>query len=92
MSGFLFNRQQPARAEPDQEIRRSLRALMEVQSITASAIFAMLVAKGVMTGAEAAGYMREIGDALGRDVVSPLGAEAGTMLTAYGDALRAADG
>jgi len=94
MSGFLFNRQPaPAKsAAEQQETARNLRALMEAQSITASAIFALLVSKGVISGEEAAGYMREIGGVLGRDIEAPLGAEAGEMLANYGEALRAADG
>lgn len=93
MSGFLFNRNAaPAKAATDQEdMARNLRALMEAQSITASAIFALLVSKGVMSGEEAAGYMREIGGVLGRDIDAPLGAEAGDMLARYGEALGAAD-
>jgi hypothetical protein len=92
MSGFLFNRQPPPpKAEADQEIRRSLRAVMEAQSVTASAIFAMLVSKGVLTGAEAADYMRELGQALARDIDSPIIAESAETLSTYAEALRAAD-
>ncbi|HEX8193952.1 MAG TPA: hypothetical protein VF552_13735 [Allosphingosinicella sp.] len=93
MSGFLFNRQAPAaRAQADEDNARNLRALVETQSITASAIFAMLVSKGVLTGAEAADYMRELGEALARDVDSPLAAAAADTLSTYAEALRAADG
>jgi hypothetical protein len=92
MSGFLFNRQPPAgKAQADEETARNLRALMEAQSVTASAIFAMLVSKGVLTGAEAADYMRELGDALARDIDSPITAEAASTLATYAEALRAAD-
>ena len=92
MSGFLFNRQpQAPKAQADQEIQRSLRALMEAQSVTASAIFAMLVSKGVLTGAEAADYMQELGQALARDIESPITDEAAQTLATYAEALRAAD-
>jgi hypothetical protein len=93
MSGFLFNRQPAAaKAQADQDTQRHLRATMEAQSVTASAIFALLVSKGVLTGAEAADYMRELGQALARDIDSPLAAEAGETLATYAEALRAADG
>ncbi|HEY0011823.1 MAG TPA: hypothetical protein VGB79_03110 [Allosphingosinicella sp.] len=92
MSGFLFNRQPPAgKAQAGEETARNLRAVMEAQSVTASAIFAMLVSKGVLTGAEAADYMRELGEALARDIDSPLTAQAASTLSAYAEALRAAD-
>lgn len=93
MSGFLFNRQAPAaKAQADEDNARNLRALMETQSITASAIFAMLVSKGVLTGAEAADYMRELGQVLARDVGSPIAEAAAETLATYAEALRAADG
>ena len=68
-----------------------VRATIEAQSITASAIFAMLVSKGVLSAAEAADYMREIGDALRRDVAGSAGELAGRTLGAYGEALAAAE-
>ena len=106
MSNFFFNRQPtqtrgrdgvptgagtengpPVEAMPD-----SLRAVVEAQSITASAIFAMLVSKGILSADEAAEYMREIGAVLGRDVAAPAGPLAGKMLASYGEALIAAGG
>jgi hypothetical protein len=98
MSSFLFSRQ-PASAKThngataprDAELPDALRGIVEIQSITASAIFAMLVSKGVLSADEAADYMREIGAALASDVRSPAGALAGKMLRAYGDALAAAE-
>ncbi|HEX8580471.1 MAG TPA: hypothetical protein VF655_12880 [Allosphingosinicella sp.] len=93
MSGFLFNRQpSAAKAQADQDTARHLRAIMEAQSVTASAIFAMLVSKGVLTGAEAADYMRELARALERDIDSPLAADAADTLATYAEALRAAGG
>jgi hypothetical protein len=94
MSGFLFNRRAtseemlaPAPAAPKLQIPSGA---AQVQAITASAIFAMLVSKGVISAEEAAEYMAEIGLVLERDVEGPLGAEAGTMLRSYGRALAAA--
>jgi hypothetical protein len=93
MSGFLFGRQPPAaKPQDDGAIQRQLGAIMEAQSVTASAIFAMLVSKGVLTGAEAADYMRELGRALARDIDSPLAEQAADTLSTYAEALRAADG
>jgi glycyl-tRNA synthetase alpha subunit len=94
MSGFLFNRRSaseenaaPAPVMPKTEV---LTGAAQVQAITASAIFALLVSKGVISADEAAEYMAEIGLALQRDVEGPLGAEAGAMLRSYGKALAAA--
>ena len=69
-----------------------VRGAIEAQSITASAIFAMLVSKGVLSAGEAGEYMREIGEALRRDVAGSAGEIAGRTLDAYGAALAAADG
>jgi hypothetical protein len=106
MSSFLFGRQ-PASSRthngaalpvkggggsPGQpDLPDVVRAAIEAQSITASAIFAMLVSKGVLSAVEAADYMREIGDALRRDVAGPAGDLAGRTLGTYGEALAAAE-
>jgi hypothetical protein len=94
MSGFLFSRRAaseenaaPAPVAPKAEVPKGA---AQVQAITASAIFAMLVSKGILSADEAAEYMAEIGLVLERDVEGPLGAEAGTMLRSYGRALAAA--
>lgn len=92
MSGFLFSRNQSPDRKAAEDSARMTRAIVEAQSITASAIFALLVSKGVLTAAEAADYMGEIGATLARDVGGDVGAEAGGLLAAYGDALRAAGG
>ena len=96
MSGFLFGRhQQQSGSREDAAsaaLGRAAAALLEAQSITASAIFALLVGKGVLSAAEAAGYMREIGEVLARDVPAPHGEEAGARLASYGEALNAAAG
>jgi hypothetical protein len=94
MSGFLFNRRAtteeiPAPAPPAPRAEVATGAA-QVQAITASAIFAMLVSKGIISAEEAAEYMSEIGLVLERDVEGPLGAEAGTLLRSYGRALVAA--
>jgi hypothetical protein len=92
MSGFLFNRQ-PAKKESGpaspskSEVDRSVRAVLDAQSITASAIFALLVSKGVLSAGEAADYMRDLGEALARDVKGPLGSRAAETMSLYGDAL-----
>ncbi|TFI60151.1 hypothetical protein E2493_00075 [Sphingomonas parva] len=102
MSSFLFGRQSASSrtngaaatassAERAPALPESVRAAIEVQSITASAIFAMLVSKGVLSATEAADYMREIGDALRRDVSGAAGDLAGRTLGAYGEALAAAE-
>ncbi|QAY76024.1 hypothetical protein [Sphingosinicella sp. BN140058] len=100
MSSFLFSRQppkdQPATQKrhngvpPQQDVAAALRGMIEVQSITTSAIFAMLVSKGVLTSEEAAGYMAQIAGVLERDVAAPAGPQAGAMLDRYGQALVAA--
>jgi hypothetical protein len=100
MSGFLFNRRatSPVRepeAPPAPTVQSAPaidRGLVQAQAITASAIFAMLVSKGVLTAEEAADYMNEISFVLERDVEGETGAEAGNMLRSYGRALIAADG
>ena len=106
MSNFFFNRQPMTRSRddapagsrthngqpPEQVLSATLRAVVEAQSITASAIFAMLVSKGILSSEEAADYMREIGAALRRDVAAPAGPLAAGMLASYGEALIAADG
>jgi hypothetical protein len=94
MSSFLFGRhQQPKKEEQDgAALDRATAALLETQSITSSAIFALLVVKGVLSAEEAADYMREIAAVLARDVPAPLGADAGRSLASYGQALVAAGG
>ena len=98
MSGFLFGRQQ-AQEKSDgaagltrNDLDRAVKAAVDAQSITTSAIFALLVSKGVLSAREAADYMREIGSVLRREIEAPLGREAGEALNAYGDALVQADG
>ncbi|PSJ42966.1 hypothetical protein [Allosphingosinicella deserti] len=100
MNKFLFNRQTPKDqplperrhngVAPAPDVSAALRGIIEVQSITTSAIFAMLVSKGVLSPAEAAGYMSEIAAVLDRDVASSVGTDAATMLDRYGQALVAA--
>jgi hypothetical protein len=104
MSNFFFGRQQTSSRSreaapgarthngtaPEPALSETLRAVVEAQSITASAIFAMLVSKGVLSAEEAADYMREIGAALHRDVAAPAGPVAGSVLASYGEALIAA--
>lgn len=96
MSGFLFNRR-PASEErdavspPQPPSQLPTQALLQTQAITASAIFAMLVSKGVLSAAEAAEYMGDIAAVLERDVEGELGASAGKMLRSYGQAIVAAD-
>lgn len=96
MSGFLFNRHQsPEKVDQGptkEELDRAVRAALDAQSITTSAIFALLVSKGILSAGEAAAYMQEIGAALRRDVAAPLGETAGDVLDAYGDALVRAGG
>ena len=106
MSNFFFNRQptqtrsrddllgggRTDNGRPDEAMPDTLRAVVEAQSITDSAIFAMLVSKGILPADEAAEYMREIGAVLGRDVAAPAGPLAGQMLASYGEALIAAGG
>lgn len=98
MSRFFFSRpaEPDAGVAPEQRADRGdalggeLKALAEVQSITASAIFAVLVSKGVLTAEEAAAHMAEIAAALESDVGSPAAERASTMLRSYGRALSAA--
>lgn len=101
MSGFLFNRQ-PSSVKrhngtpSDQQLREqgtaeTLQGVLQAQSITASAIFAMLVSKNILSAREAAEYMSEIRQVLERDVKDPIGAVAGKMLGTYSQALVAAD-
>jgi hypothetical protein len=95
MNSFLFGRQRGQdvpQAEPQDSGAEALaQAALEIQSITTSAIFAVLVSKGVMTAAEAADYMADIGRVLARDVPYPHGATSGQKLERYGQALVAAD-
>lgn len=89
MSGFLFRRR-PAPSETPaalEDCRSASAAILKVQAITASAIFALLVSKGVVSADEAADYMKEIGSAWARDVGGEIGANAGLMLESYGQAL-----
>lgn len=93
MSGFFFKRTSaPSINESDEA--RTLAAVpmdsLRAQAITASAIFAMLVSKGVLTAREASEYMKEIGTVLERDVGGGTGRAAGDMLQSYGEALLAA--
>jgi hypothetical protein len=96
MSRFFFDRRPPSEplAEPTPPTTRpddrALKAVLDVQSITASAIFAMLVGKGVLTAAEAAAHMAEIAEALELDVRSPQAAHAAATLRSYAGALSAA--
>ena len=96
MNRFFFNRasEPETRKEPSPvdpvEIESALRSLAEIQSITASAIFAKLVSKGVLSAEEAADYMGEIAEALEIDVRSPVASAAANMLRSYGQALSAA--
>lgn len=95
MNGFLFGRQRGQdvpQGEPQESGAEALaRAALDIQSITTSAIFAMLVSKGVITAKEAAAYMAEIAEVLARDVRHPQGAASGRKLERYGQALVAAD-
>jgi hypothetical protein len=98
MSRFFFDRKpaepfsEPAPPPKPRTDESAVKALMEVQSITASAIFAMLVGKGVLTAAEAAEHMAEIADALELDVRSPHAIHAAETLRSYAGALSAAAG
>lgn len=100
MSRFFFSRPESTQTDvapggrPDdgREVRDALAALAQIQSITASAIFAALVSKGVLTPDEAAAYMGEIAGALEIDVASPVAADAADVLRSYGRALSAAGG
>jgi hypothetical protein len=100
MSSFLFGRNSASERSRDgareradgPDVEASLQAMVEIQSITASAIFAILVSKGVMSAGEAAAYMADVAKVLERDVKSEFGAKAGQMLGSYGQALVAADG
>jgi hypothetical protein len=97
MSSFLFNRRTASEerqpSSPEQPFAQiDAEGILQAQAITASAIFAMLVSKGVLSADEAADYMGEIASVLRRDVDAPLGATAGNMLSRYGQALVAADG
>ena len=95
MSRFFFSRSSEsetadqAPAPPRQDRQEDLKALVEVQSITASAIFAALVSKGLLTPNEAAEYMGEVAQALEIDVAAPVGSAAARMLRSYGYALSA---
>ena len=96
MSRFFFDRRaseplaEPAPPPQPRTDESAIRALMEVQSITASAIFAALVGKGVLTAGEAAAHMAEIADVLELDVRSPHAAHAADTLRSYAGALSAA--
>lgn len=95
MSRFFFDRRPASEPLADtfpatRTDDRAVKAVMEVQSITASAIFAVLVSKGVLTAAEAAAYMAEIAGALEFDVRSPHAAHAADTLRSYAGALSAA--
>ncbi|HEX8667937.1 MAG TPA: hypothetical protein VF727_06150 [Allosphingosinicella sp.] len=94
MSSFLFNRRPTPESQPEPTREpgsaAALAALAQAQSITASAIFAMLVSKGILSPQEAAQYMSELASVLERDVGGPTGAEAGKTLASYAQALVAA--
>ncbi|HZG08956.1 MAG TPA: hypothetical protein VEZ70_08255 [Allosphingosinicella sp.] len=95
MNSFLFGRQRGQDAPQEAreiEADAMAQAALDIQSITTSAIFAMLVSKGVMSANEAAEYMADIAQVLARDVRHPQGAAAGQQLERYGNALVAADG
>jgi hypothetical protein len=95
MNSFLFGRQRgpDAPQEPQEpEAEAMAQAALDIQSVTTSAIFAVLVSKGVMSATEAAEYMADIAQVLARDVRHPQGAAAGRKLERYGKALVAADG
>ncbi len=94
---FLFSRtpsaEPPTTPDHDRDqVQGSIQALVEAQSITASAIFAALVSKGVLSPDEAAGYMSEIAGALRNDVSAPVGPDASDLLEAYAQALTRAGG
>jgi hypothetical protein len=96
MSRFFFDRSPapevaPPPREPEEDrLAPALKAVAEIQSITASAIFAALVSKGVLTAEEAAAYMAEIAGALETDVRAAPAADAARLLRSYGEALAAA--
>ncbi len=79
MSRFFFDRRaseplaEPSPPQPRTD-ERAIKALMEVQSITASAIFAALVSKGVLTAGEAAAHMAEIAEVLDEEEIRALAA------------------
>ena len=96
MSGFLFSRRasadspSPAPTAPpptDQLLSDSGQA----QAITAAAIFAALVSKGIVSAEEAAQLMGEIGMAIEQEVGGALAASANRTLDQYGQALLSAD-
>lgn len=95
MSGFLFTRRtsqdDPAPPPPAPDTDRLLKETGQAQAITAAAIFAALVSKGILSPREAAELMSEIGEAIERDVGGGIGASAGDTLRSYGQALLAAD-
>ena len=94
MSGFLFNRRttsdetKPAPAPPSPD--KLLEDAGQAQGITAAAIFAALVGKGILAADEAAGLMGEIADVIEREVDGELGASAGRTLRSYRRALMTA--
>jgi hypothetical protein len=97
MSSFFFNRRPAAeeskivKPKPPGPSGEALKESGQVQAVTASAIFAMLVSKGILSAEEAACYMEEIGRVIERDIPGPTGTAAGDMLRSYGRALVAAD-
>lgn len=95
MSGFIFSRRtsetsDPAPA-PAPRNDQLLKDAGQAQSITAAAIFAALVSKGILSAAEAAQLMRELGMAIEQEVGGELAASANRTLDQYGQALLAAD-
>ena len=95
MSGFIFSRRTPEAATPAPAAAPQTDQLSkdagQAQSITAAAIFAALVSKGILSAAEAAQLMREIGMAIEQEVGGELAASASRTLDQYGQALLAAD-
>lgn len=98
MGRLFFSRSshpEPVRPDPPAsplEFESIAAAMLKAQSITASAIFAALVGKGVLTADEAGAHMREIAQALAIDVPSPIGKDASRMLDSYRRALGEALG
>lgn len=97
MSGFLFNRRTPQedmKAAPAAPAAANTEQLLkdsgQVQAITAAAIFATLVSKGILSAEEAAELMSQVAEVVQREVGGGLGASAGDTLRSYGSALLAA--
>ena len=97
MSSFLFSRSTPPANEKvaapvtKEDLASLSTAIAEAQAITSSAIFALLVSKGILSAKEASEYMVGIGDALSRDVEPPVGVAVANVLRSYAAALNQAD-